>query len=444
MRLPQKPPSPKEPFCTPETETALRCTQAALIMEEATRKYLPWEEFRHCYTPPEGTRLETLWRIMRQARRVTRQVFPLLAPDAMPFSYNLPDEAQRDLALVDRFGGSIPDFSRASDAQVGDRERFLVNARMEEAITSSQIEGAAVTRVQAKEMLRTGRKPRTRAEQMVLNNYRTMQHLKALQGRPLSVAMVLELQRTVTEGTLDQPDGAGRWRRADERVEVVDEEGNVLHSPPPAGELPDRVERLCAFANDTRESPFVHPAVRAILLHFWLAYDHPFVDGNGRTARALFYWSMLKSGYGILEFVSISSVLRRSYGQYRDAFLHAESDDGDATYFVLYHLKVIRQALRHLHDDAVRKQAESAEMLRLLDGRQDLNARQHALLHRAIRQPATMFTYRSHATSHNVTHATARKDLLALAEMGFLQKRKRGKEFVFLPAPDLASKLNIE
>lgn len=43
-----------------------------------------------------------------------------------------------------------------------------------------------------------------------------------------------------------------------------------------------------------------------------IAYMHPFVDGNGRTARALFYWYMLKSGYWLTEYLSISRVIAKS------------------------------------------------------------------------------------------------------------------------------------
>jgi len=57
------------------------------------------------------------------------------------------------------------------------------------------------------------------------------------------------------------------------------------------------MEAMCAFVNGRDTEPFIHPAIRAMILHFWLAYDHPFVDGNGRTARALFYWAMLRPGH---------------------------------------------------------------------------------------------------------------------------------------------------
>jgi Fic family protein len=442
MRVPRKPPNEGPTLLPGRLADPAAAAKVDEIVRKAQDQYLHWEEFRHIFSAPPGTSAEEIWRLLRIARSADRRTIPLVSTGGKPFSYCVPECIQRDLHWVDRFGGGRQHASPLAEMDRDERERYLANSLMEEAITSSQVEGAAVTRDQAKEMLRTGRRPRNRSERMVLNNYHTMQRIKALSDRPLSPGMVLELQRIVTEGTLDKPDAAGRLRRPDESIDVADEEGNTLHAPPPAGELPERMERLCAFANETGETPFTHPVVRAILLHFWLAYDHPFVDGNGRTARALFYWYMLRSGYRLIEFISISSIMRQSYGQYRDAFLYAETDSEDATYFLAYHLKVIRQALAQIEEYVTLKRGQSAEIVRLLDGREDLNYRQQALLARAIHRRNTLFTFRSHATSHNVTLATARKDLLHLAGLGLLEKRKRGREFVFIAPRDLPERLN--
>ncbi len=125
----------------------------------------------------------------------------------------------------------------------------------------------------------------------------------------------------------------------------------ILHDPPKAHELPDRIELFCEFANSQKHDPrFIHPVVKGILLHFWLAYIHPFADGNGRTARALFYWYMLANDYWLFEYLPISYHLKKSRAQYEKAFLYAEQDGDDATYFIVYHLKAIERALRSLQD----------------------------------------------------------------------------------------------
>ena len=198
---------------------------------------------------------------------------------------------------------------------------------------------------------------------------------------------------------------------------------------------------MCDFANAKTPEFFVHPVIRGILLHFWLAYDHPFVDGNGRTARALFYWQMLHSGYWLFEYISISQFLRKAPVQYGTAFLHTETDEGDATYFIIHQAEVIRRALKELHDYVARKSSETRACLNALQKHPELNHRQQALIAHAVRHPGFAYQIAGHGTRHGVTYATARADLLGLAKLKFLEQRKAGRAFVFIAFQDLESRL---
>jgi Fic family protein len=312
---------------------------------------------------------------------------------------------------------------------------------MREAITSSQLEGAVTTREVAKELIRSGRSPRDRSEKMIVNNFLTMQEISKLRDKPLSPELVLNIHRLVTDRALDNPDAAGRLRREGETVTVEDETGEVFHNPPSPAELPERMEAMCAFANDGSSGFFIHPAVRAILLHFWLAYDHPFIDGNGRTARALFYWAMLHHGYWVFEFISISDILQRSPTSYYRAFLYTETDDNDATYFLVHQADVIRQAIEQLHAHIDRKTKELEQSQLLMRNWDNLNHRKVALLSHALRHPGRSYTFEGHQRSHGTVYQTARRDLLDLEQSGLLLKRKRGHAMVFSAPPDLNERL---
>lgn len=329
-----------------------------------------------------------------------------------------------------------------SDRQAG--QRFLVNSLIEEAIRSSQLEGATTSRLVAKELLRSGREPKDRSELMIANNYRAMRFMHEEMGESLSPEAVLELHRIVTEGTLDDPSAAGRLQQPGEpRVAVYDrDDGHPIHRPPPAGQLPERMRLLCEFANEDEDgSRFVHPVVRAILLHFWLAYDHPFEDGNGRTARILFFWSMRSQGYWLAEYLPISRFIRMAPAQYARAFMEAETDNGDTTYFLIHQLDVIEKAIADVHKYVRRKTAEVRDVERLLEGDDDLNGRQLALLTDAVRHPDATYSFDSHAASHRVTHETARSDLRQLSERGLLTRRRKGRVHLFKPAADLPERL---
>ncbi len=255
----------------------------------------------------------------------------------------------------------------------------------------------------------------------------------------------MDLHRQLTEDTLDNPDGAGRLQTPEEeRVTVADDNtGRVAHTPPPAEALPERMEALVRFANaeDEGGGQFIHPVIRGITLHFWLAFDHPFEDGNGRVARALFYWVMLHQGYWLFEFISLSSVIKEAPAQYARAFLETETDDNDLTYFILNQLETIERAVAHLETYLERKAQQVLRVEELLHGRGDLNDRQLALLSHAIRHPGHRYTIQSHRRSHDVAYATARSDLLALAELGLLEKHRAGQGYSFRAPPDLEDRI---
>jgi Fic family protein len=317
------------------------------------------------------------------------------------------------------------------------RDRYYIGSLIDEAITSSQLEGAATTRLIAKEMIRTGRTPRDRSERMILNNYHAMKEIGKLKNEKLTKELIFHIHKIVTEGTLDDPTAAGRFRRANENVRVEDMYGAIFHNPPLASELESRIQKMCRFANGEIPNDFIHPAVRSIILHFWLAYDHPFVDGNGRTARALFYWSMLRYNYWLFEFVSISQIIHKAPIRYGKSFLYTETDDNDLTYFIRYHLQIIEKSIDELHDYIKRKTRQIQKIETKLKGIEILNHRQRALIGHALRHPQQRYTVESHRISNNVVYETARSDLLNLRDRGLLKAVKIGKEWSFTAVNNL-------
>lgn len=403
--------------------------------------YPHWDKLRQL-EPPEGLTHEQWWAGIRLTRQ--HQPIPLIGTDGRPFTYGAPAAVQRLQHFVDqRCAGEVAmDEVVTDDAQA--LQHYLVSSLMEEAIRSSQLEGASTSRQVAKELLRSGRSPRDRGEQMILNNYRALSFMRDQAGDRLTPALVLELHRILTEGTLDDPDAAGRLQQpSEERVVVVDvDRGDVLHVPPPAEELPDRLRAICAFANEPNDGErFIHPVVRGILLHFWLAYDHPFADGNGRTARALFYWFLRTRGYWLIEYLSISRILREAPGKYTRAFLYTETDRGDTTYFLLHQLLVVERALDEFHDYLQRKIREVRDVELLISGDGRFNHRQLALLSDALRHPDRAYALGAHATEHRVTHETARTDFAALVDHGLLERTRRGQAYRFTVPRDFAQRL---
>ncbi|MFA5786268.1 MAG: Fic family protein [Actinomycetota bacterium] len=441
MKIPQKPPRLGDLLRGVGPDRLLEILETA--RPAASDGYPPWDKFRHLPTPPSLS-LNEWWLGVKLSRLTALRPIPFLDTTGSPFKFGVPDPALAMLRRIDRdASGRIAIGEEVTNQAT--RDRYIISSLIEEAITSSQLEGASTTRRVAKDMLRTGRPPRDKSERMILNNYLAMRKIGGISSESLTPELVLDIHRVVTDGTLGNPQAAGRLQLpTEERVQVFDERDLLLHAPPPAEELPGRLRQMCDFANEEEGDVFIHPVMRAVILHFWLAYDHPFEDGNGRTARALFYWSMLHQGYWLAEFISISRILKKAPAQYARAFLYTETDDNDLTYFVLYQLDVIIRAIDDLHGYLARKIDEIKTVERLIrQVGEGLNHRQVALLSHALRNPDARYTMQSHARSHNVVYETARSDLTALAAKGLLSQRKAGKAFVFHPVPDLAVRLRV-
>jgi Fic family protein len=399
--------------------------------------YLPWDQLRY-RTPPVGLTTEDWWFATKFRRMSGRRELPLSGVDGRPFNFCLPDELLRMCDEISRrAGGQIAMGEQVTNPAT--RDRYLVSSLMEEAITSSQLEGASTTRRVAKEMIRRGRPPTDRSERMILNNYFAMRHVVEIAQQDLTPELICEVHRIVTEATLDDPEQAGRLEQDQSaRVRIFGDRDQVLHIPPPVSELPGRLAQLCRFANGELDHPWMPPVLRALTVHFMTGYDHYFADGNGRTARSLFYWSMLREQYWLTEFFTISRILRAAPSQYARSFLLTEQDDGDLTYFFVYHLKVIIRAIDDLEAYLERKVRELRGVRKVLAATpNEYNHRQVALLELALRDSTAVFTVQSHATSHNVTGETARTDLADLELRGLLGRTRVGRRYAWHPVPDL-------
>lgn len=409
-----------------------------------TDRYLHWDDFRHRSLDNALLTKEQQWAAIRMGRALRSQPIPLEDNQGEPFTFHLTQRTFERLHEIDLHCGGGIGIAEDGIIRESTRDRYYVDSLMEEALTSSQLEGAVVTRSEAREMIRRRRPPATDHERMVMNNYRTMRLLPELKELPLTPELILRIHQEVTAGTLKNPDNEGKFRVDNDDVRLEDEEsGEVFHIPPSASLLEERIGKLCEFANASGMNGFLHPVIRSILLHFWIAYDHPFVDGNGRTARALFYWSMLRHRFWLAEFFSISHEILKAPKQYYRAFLHTETDGNDLNYFVLHQLEVIGSAISSLQKYIRTKQEAAESMRRHLGAGSDFNHRQLALLKHALKHPFAAYTVVSHQSSHDISNQTSKNDLSALEAKGLLTRGKVGKAFVYSPAPDLTEKLGL-
>jgi Fic family protein len=409
------------------------------FVRRSNDSYVHWHKLRYYRRIPDGFDVNLSWLAIAMSRIQQYQAIPIQFIGSQLVYWSPPQHLEW-LHEIDKQGGGMLG-SRSTHIASNDNDRYLVNALMEEAIASSQLEGAATTRPVAKQMLREGRKPQSKAERMIFNNYRAILEIRDRRHDRLSPELLKHLHSILTKDTLDDSSGEGNFRKSQDHVVVEDSyTHDVLHHPPPVESLEGRIEEICDFANE-KSRPFVHPVVKAIILHFALGYVHPFVDGNGRTARAVFYWYMLKCGYWLFEFLPISRLFLLAPAKYARSYLYTETDRGDVTYFIHYNLRVILRAIRDLHVYIANQQQKISEAAKLLSTSPDLNHRQQSLIYHALKHPDFRYTIQQYRGTYNVSYGTARSDLINLAELGYLELVRQKNKMLFCPHGELLIKL---
>lgn len=387
-----------------------------------------------------GISAEELWSLVKYFRSKS----DIQIPGFEKFHFSLSNKMQRQCHEFDmNFGGSWG----ASKIFPDDRttqELYLISSIMEEAIASSQMEGAATTREVAKDMLRKKTSPRDKSQRMILNNYVTINFIREHSKEKLTPELIMQVHFLMTENALDVADAAGRLRRSDEKIVVGNGiTGETVHTPPDAECLPVFIDKLCAFFNDSNPAIFIHPIIRAIIVHYMVGYYHPFADGNGRTARALFYWYMMKSDYWLVQYLSISRIIKGSKRSYEKAYLYSECDSDDLSYFIQYNLDVLHSSFEELRKYLLKKNKEKKKAERLLH-LGNITSRQAEVINRFVENPDEVATSMDVMRWHGVSAGTAKSDLRDLTNKGYLKEiALNGKTKGYIRSEDFLEMIQI-
>lgn len=375
--------------------------------------YLYWDTAKY-KAKSKGISAPTFWSVIKLHRRINAKQVQF---GNYQFNYLITDYIQKSLHQFDlHIGGTLGSSTGIAET---DKNKYIISSIMEEAISSSQMEGANTTRKQAKDMIQKELKPKTVSEQMIMNNYVTMRYIVQHKHNPLTPESLLHIHSLVTKNTLTKKEEEGVFRKNNDIYVVDHVNSEIVHTPPNKSELKVLIKDLCAFFNED-EKDFIHPIIKGIIIHFMIAWIHPFTDGNGRTARALFYWYMLKKGYWLTEYLSISRIIKGSKTQYEKAYLYTEIDEKDLTYFITYHVKTMDKAYAALKEYIGHKQNEVVQAARFMKIPK-VNERMAQLLKVIYEDPDRVFNSKEIEKRFNVSNFTARADLKQLVKLGFLE-----------------------
>jgi Fic family protein len=437
MKKPESPPQIDAAFSYKAFLDSLSGQDFYDFLQVNDRVYPYFDQTRQ-YAKKWNVTSEDLWAALKTQRYGNKSIrFSKIA--GFSFNFSTPSVIQEFLHEFDmNLGGSIQGDGIIPSE---DKDRYLLSSIMEEAIASSQLEGAVTGRKVAKDMLVQNRKPRNESEQMIVNNYEAMNWVVANKNASFTVENIKALHKTVTNSTLQNVNDEGNLRESND-IHVADvQTGDVVYIPPTYDHLQELMKDFCRFANDQGEEKlFIHPIVKAIILHFLIGYIHPFADGNGRTARTIFYWYLLKKGYWLIEYMSVSRMILASKAQYARAYLYTEQDNNDLTYFIIYHLQTTRLALAELKKYISRKTVEKKNAITLLRFTA-LNDRQILMAQSVLSGNFVYFTVKQVQNKFGVSDQTARNDLNDLVSQGLFEQRRTGHSIQFFPVPDFSKKL---
>lgn len=427
MRIPEIPPSDKEVHDLLVHSDVKSFGELKPYLDIINSKYLHWDELPMRFKE-FGVNLKLLWSYAWLARELNNRPIKL---GGLTLRYVQTPQIEKALHNLDmRVGGKIDFESQMPSVDL--KNKYLVSSLMEEAIASSQLEGAVTTRVVAKRMLRENRKPQNHSEQMIVNNYITMMYIKESTepNQPLTLEFIKEIHTKITEGTLENSAYEGVFRTDNEVKVLSRDKGQVIHEPPDHSSIEELLQQTCSFVNSDSTEFYLHPIVKAIVLHYVIGYLHPFNDGNGRTARALFYWYLISQKYNWLEYVAISTAIKNAPSKYTYAYLYSETANNDITYFIKFNLRQIDIALRFFEEYIAKKMSENNKIFETIHDSPSLSIRQADVII-TLSKTERPITIKEMQERYNITYETARTDLLSLAKSGYLQMHMKGKQYIF-------------
>jgi Fic family protein len=206
------------------------------------------------------------------------------------------------------------------------KDRTLV----QEALASLQIEGSSLTLEHAFAIAQEVPDRELRnSEREFLNYLRAFEAIDGLRGQRDAVLArgdLLNLHRLLVEGVRGGRRGAGEFRREDVKVgDISGDEVIVHHHPPSWLEVDGEIQQLLAWIDASKEKgdglddPWVHPVIQAGIAQHRFVWIHPFVDGNGRTARMFTTMLLYQRGYDFKYLFELSTY----YNDDRDAYYEA-------------------------------------------------------------------------------------------------------------------------
>lgn len=248
-------------------------------------------------------------------------------------NYSISNKTTNALTIIERSRGFL-EAAKLSDVWL---ENMQNQALVKEAHHTTHIEGTELTLEQA-EMLLAGQ-PVAQADlndKKELLNYRDAFNLVASyidNGGPITEVLIREIHKELVKGVRGNAATPGSYRKIPNYV-VNSMTKEVIYTPPPANEVPILMAALVDWLNHRKD---INAIIVSAIAQFQLVHIHPFLDGNGRSARLLSTLCLYKAGYDFKRLFSLSEFYDRDRQEYYHRIQSARDNDLDLTHWIEYY-----------------------------------------------------------------------------------------------------------
>lgn len=350
--------------------------------------------------------------------------------DLSEFIALLQDGFYRSLPLYDFHGNPVVYLENAAQLRLSAAKILLTpqnsaqlygtQAMEREILSTFTIEQIDTSRSSVRRIL-SGYAPTNEREQRIYGMKRGLEFI-ADPNNKISEETIYQLYQMVISAFLPEEDQLlpGQQYRHDHVYIVGDK---LEHTGLPWNKLASYMEQLVAFI---QQDSSINDLWKAALIHFYLAYLHPYFDGNGRMARLLHLWYLVQQGYSSALFVPLSEYIERSRKKYYDAFSLVEQNARisgvlDVTPFLLYFTEEVYHKLRSEQPDRV-----TTDTFRQALQNGKITEKEHALWQFVLTTYADQpfSTKQLEKDFGNAAYATIRGFVLKFTELGLLRATK--------------------
>lgn len=417
------------------------------LVARASRTYLSWDDLTHSPLP-RATSATQVWEALDEMRfRQSIQV-PFHEIDGYTSWYQPTLHITQGLERIRCV--CLPGSPLLSFVESSPENPLVAGFLTSEAMHMAKHDNILIDVSRARELLEKRCAPRNDGERLLVNIFEAMADVGQLAREPLSIATVRSLYDRLVAGVHL------------EGVDPVFSDGNAQEAlstrHPDIGS--DKLDTLCGYADGRGGDPHDHPVVRAVFLRTALSYFRPLPALNNAAAGILFAVACHRAQMPLLATMSSSKALFNWLenkisdtvkpvsndcvsdlrGTYPETINHKKKRS-DFTAFVTLAVDLLLEALDELAREVEGQRTADARLVRVVENNLSINRRQQAILSHAIRNPDTTFVIKTHQVANQIAYATARSDFLQLVNRGYLEKRKQGKEFVFMAGPGFRKQL---